>query len=58
MIYLYQYYTISIFIIFSFLLSTVLIILSYFFGQSLSDFEKTSSYECGFEREVLYLSFI
>jgi len=49
MIYFFQYYGLSIFICFSILLSSILLILSFLLAPSAPDFEKSSAYECGFE---------
>ena len=49
MTYFFQYYTLGIFIFFSIILSLILITLSYFVSPNYSDFEKSTSYECGFE---------
>jgi len=49
MIYFFQYYVLSIFIFFSLVLSIILILLSSVLAPSLNDFEKNTSYECGFE---------
>jgi NADH-quinone oxidoreductase subunit A len=46
--YQYEYFIVLIFIIFSFFLSSLLIFLSYMFSQQNPDFEKLTSYECGF----------
>ena len=49
MSYFLQYYTLIIFISFSVVLSIILIVLSYILAPQLNDFEKSTSYECGFE---------
>ena len=49
MIYFFQYYTLIIFFLFSTLLDFILVILSYVLSNKVYDFEKNTSYECGFE---------
>jgi len=49
MIYFFQYYTVLIFILFSIFLSIILFLVSYLASSSYKNFEKLSSYECGFE---------
>ena len=49
MLYLFQYFSLFFFIIFSTVLSAILIFLSYTIAPKLNYFEKNSSYECGFE---------
>jgi NADH-quinone oxidoreductase subunit A len=62
MSYFFQYYILLIFIASSFLLTLVLVILSFLVSPQLSSFEKSTSYECGFEpfgdaRNVLNIQF-
>lgn len=62
MSYFFQYYALIIFILFASVLSSILIILSYIFDPQKEVFEKTTSYECGFEpfgdaRNVLNIQF-
>ena len=47
--YFFQYYTLLVFILFSIFLSIILLIVSYISSSSSKNFEKLSSYECGFE---------
>ena len=49
MIYFFQYFMLLIFFFFSFLLSIILIFLSYIISFKENNWEKNSSYECGFE---------
>jgi NADH-quinone oxidoreductase subunit A len=49
MIYFFQYFILLIFFCFSLFLSVFLIFLSYILTSKANDWEKTSSYECGFE---------
>jgi len=49
MIYFFQYFILLIFFCFSLFLSFLLIFLSYFLTSKSNDWEKVSSYECGFE---------
>jgi NADH-quinone oxidoreductase subunit A len=62
MSYFFQYYALIIFILFASILSSILIVLSYIFDSQKESFEKTTSYECGFEpfgdaRNVLNIQF-
>lgn len=62
MSYFFQYYALIIFITFACILSTILIVLSHIFDPQKEIFEKTTSYECGFEpfgdaRNVLNIQF-
>lgn len=62
MSYFFQYYGLIIFILFSCILATLLLILSYLFQNQKDNFEKSTSYECGFEpfgdaRNVINLQF-
>jgi NADH-quinone oxidoreductase subunit A len=49
MIYLFQYYSLLIFVLFSSILTFLLVIISYTFSLNTYNFEKNTSYECGFE---------
>ena len=49
MIYFFQYFILLIFFFFSLVLSIFLIFLSYILTSKSNDWEKNSSYECGFE---------
>jgi NADH:ubiquinone oxidoreductase subunit 3 (subunit A) len=49
MVYFFQYFILLIFFFFSFLLASLLIFLSYVLTTKENSWEKTSSYECGFE---------
>lgn len=60
--YFFQYFTLIIFIVFSILLSTVLLVLSYLLSPQINNFEKLTPYECGFEpfgdaRNILNIQF-
>lgn len=62
MSYFLQYYALIIFILFASILSGILIVLSYIFDSQKEIFEKTTSYECGFEpfgdaRNILNIQF-
>jgi len=46
---MFQYYGLGIFIVFSIVLSGILLTLSFLLAPNLANFEKSSSYECGFE---------
>lgn len=49
MIYFFQYYSLLIFICFSVVLSSILLLLSFLISPQIDNFEKSTSYECGFE---------
>ena len=49
MIYFFQYFILFYFILFSVFLSTIFIFLSYALSTKVNNFEKMTSYECGFE---------